>query len=78
MLVGNYIILVLRVDGLVFRLHVDLVLGEAVGDKVGEELGVAGAVEVDVGMMCVLVLFIVEYSVSALRERQQRSHVPGS
>lgn len=56
MLVGHHVVLVLRVDGLVLGLHEYLVAGQLVAAEVLEEVGVAGAVEVDVGVGGVFVL----------------------
>jgi len=50
MLVGNYIIFIFWIDRLVVRRHIDFVVGELVFAEVFEEVGVAGAVEVDVGV----------------------------
>lgn len=56
MLVGDDVVLVLRVDGLVVRGHVDVVGGEAVLGEGLEEVGVARAVEVEGGEVGVFVL----------------------
>lgn len=56
MLVGHDVVLVLRVDGLVVRGHVDVVGGEAVLGEGLEEVGVARAVEVEGGEVGVFVL----------------------
>lgn len=56
MLVGHHVVLVLRIDGLVLGLDEDLVAREPVAAEVLEEVGVAGAVEVDVRVRGVLVL----------------------
>lgn len=55
-LVGHDVVLVLRVDGLVVRGHVDVVGGEAVLGEGLEEVGVARAVEVEGGEVGVFVL----------------------
>lgn len=55
-LVGHHVILVLRVDGLVLRRDVDVVRGEPVFAKVVKEVGIAGAMHVDVGEAGVFVL----------------------
>ena len=49
MLVGHYVILVVRVDRLVARWDVDFFFGELDAREVFEEVGVVGGVEVDVG-----------------------------
>ena len=56
MLVGHDVVLVLRVDGLVVRRHVDVVGGEAVLGEGLEEVGVARAVQVEGGEVGVFVL----------------------
>lgn len=56
MLVRHDVVLVLRVDGLVVRGHVDVVGGEAVLGEGLEEVGVARAVEVEGGEVGVFVL----------------------
>lgn len=48
MLVGDDVVLILRVDGLVLGRDVDLIIGEAVLAEVLEEVGVALVVEVDI------------------------------
>ncbi len=50
MLIGDYIVLVLGIEGLVVGRDVDLVVGELVAAEVFEEVGVEGAGEVDVGV----------------------------
>jgi hypothetical protein len=50
MLIGHYIVLIFRIDGLVVRRNVDLIIGELVFAKVFEEVGVPGSVEVNVGI----------------------------
>jgi len=54
MLIRYYIIFILRVDRLVVRRNIDLVIGEFVLAEVFEEVGVAGTVEVDVSVGGVL------------------------
>lgn len=56
MLVGDDVVLVLRVHRLVVRGHVDVVGGEAVLGEGLEEVGVARAVEVEGGEVGVFVL----------------------
>lgn len=51
MLVGDYIIFVFWVYGLVVQGHEDLVGFELGGAKVFKEVGVAGTREVDVGVL---------------------------
>lgn len=48
-LVGNHIILVFGIDGLVVRGNVDIVIGELVATKVLKQVGDAAGGEVDVG-----------------------------
>lgn len=55
-LVRHHVVLVLRVDGLVLGLDEDVVAREAVAAEVLEEVRVARAVEVDVGVGGVFVL----------------------
>lgn len=50
MLVWHYIVLVFGVDGLIVGWDVDFVVWELVFAEVFEEVGVAGTVEVDVGV----------------------------
>jgi hypothetical protein len=50
MLIGDYIIFVFRVDGLVMGWDVDLIVGKFVFTEVFEEVGVSRAREVDVGV----------------------------
>lgn len=57
MLVRHHVVLVLGVDGLVVRGDVDVVRGQLVAAKLLQEICVAGTVEVDLGVMGVLVLF---------------------
>lgn len=57
-LVRHDVVLVLRVDGLVVRGHVDVVGGEAVLGEGLEEVGVARAVEVEGGEVGVFVLVV--------------------
>jgi hypothetical protein len=47
-LIRHYIVLILRIDRLVMRRHVDLIVGQFVFAEVFEEIRVAGPVEVDV------------------------------
>lgn len=56
MLIGHHVVLVLWIYGLQVRRHVNLVVWEAVLAEVVEEVGVAGAVEVDLGVAGVFVL----------------------
>lgn len=56
MLVGDDVVLVLRVDGLVLRGHVDLVVGEGVAAEVLEEVGVVRRAEVEMRELGVFVL----------------------
>lgn len=51
MLVRDYIVLVLGVNGLVVRRHIDLIIGELVPAEVLKEIGISRAVEVDVGVV---------------------------
>lgn len=50
MLVRHYVVFVFGIERLVLRRHVDLVVGQFVLAEVFEEIGVAGAREVDVGV----------------------------
>jgi hypothetical protein len=50
MLIGHYIVLIFRIDGLVVRRNVDLIIGELVFAEVFEEVRVPGSVEVNVGI----------------------------
>ena len=56
MLVGHHVVLIFRVYGLVLGFDENFVAGELVAAEVLEEVGIAGAVEVDVGVGGVLVL----------------------
>ena len=55
-LVGDHVVLVLRVDGLQVRGHVNLVGGQLVLAKVVKEVGDPGRGHVDVRVVSVLVL----------------------
>jgi hypothetical protein len=55
-LIGHYVVLVFRVDGLQVRRHVDVVGGQLVLAKVLEQVGVARLLHVDVGEGGVFVL----------------------
>ncbi|KAI0471121.1 hypothetical protein GGR56DRAFT_132383 [Xylariaceae sp. FL0804] len=56
-LVGNHVVLVLGVDGLVLRRHVDVVVGQPVAAEVLEQVRVARPLLVHVRVAAVLVLF---------------------
>jgi hypothetical protein len=50
-LIGNYIILILWVYGLVVRWDIDIVIGQFVFAEVLEEISYTGQGEVDVGVI---------------------------
>lgn len=49
MLVGDHVVLIFGIDGLVLRSNVDVVVGKLVATEVLEDVRVAAGAEVDVG-----------------------------
>jgi hypothetical protein len=67
MLIWYYIVLIFRVDGLVVRRNVDLIIRELVFAEVFEEVRVPGSVEVNVGIGGVFGLDVVSEGRGVLR-----------
>lgn len=70
MLIGHYIVLIFRVDGLIVRRNVDLIIGELVFAEVFEEVRVPRSVEVNVGIGGVFGLDGVSEGTQAFKGRE--------